>query len=330
MLPSIVKKYVNNSLSSLPGYYGHVEDIDISLWRGAYSIHDLYLNKKDGVSQVPFINLAQTDISVQWKSLFEGRIVSEISLDNPEIIYVFEDHEADDGAELEDWTEVLTDLVPISINRLEIIKGKLAFVQIVPDPTLDLHIYNVKATITNLQNVVDKNVKLPSRIKATGRSIGNGSLLVEGKLNLLKTIPDMDIALSLEDADITAMNDYFKEYAKLDFEKGTLNLYSEVAIADGYLKSYVKPLLNDAKLIGPEDGIFEKIWEGFVGFFKFILKNQDTDAVATKVPIEGDLNDSSADIWTSVFNLFKNAWFEAFKGEPDDNIEFKDAENLKE
>ena len=329
MLPMLVKKYVNKSLSTIPGYYGHVEDIDISLWRGAYVIDKLYLNKTDGASQVPFINLAKTDISVQWKSLFKGNIVSEITLTKPEIIYVFEDHEADAEAELDDWTKVLTDLVPISINRLEITNGKMAFVQIVPDPTIDLHIHSLNATATNLQNVIDKDVKLPSKFKLTGKSIGNGNLDVEGKLNLLKAIPDMDISLSLEDAEITAFNDLLNEYAKLDFEKGSLSVYSEVAIADGYLKSYVKPLLKDSKLIGPEDGFFEKIWEGFVGFFKFVLKNQETDNVATKIPIEGDLNDSSVDTWTSVFNLFKNAWFEAFKGETDDNIEFEDAETAE-
>ena len=328
MLPTIVKNYVNKSLSSLPDYHGHVNDIDISLWRGAYVIHNLYINKIDEVSNVPFINLEQTDISVQWKSLFQGRVVSEIVLNKPEVIYVFEDHDETGESELDDWTEVLTDLVPISINSLKINNGKLAFVQIIPDPTIDLHIHSISATATNLQNVKDKDVKLPSSFNINGTSIGNGALLVKGKLNLLKVIPDMDISFSLEDAEVTAFNDFFDEYAKLDFEKGTINFYSEIAIADGYLKSYVKPLLKDSKLIGPKEGFFEKLWEGFVGFFKFVLKNQETDNVATKIPIEGDLNDSSADVWESVFNLFRNAWFEAFKGEIDDNIEFKDAESL--
>jgi len=330
MLPTLVKKYVNKSLSSIPGYYGQVENIDISLWRGAYVIHNLYLNKTDGASQVPFIDLAKTDISVQWKSLFKGHIVSELSFFNPEVIYVFEDHSAESEAELEDWTKVLTDLVPISINRLQITDGKIAFVQIVPDPTIDLHIFGLNATANNLQNVVDKDIKLPSNFKVEGTSIGNGALLAEGKINMLKAIPDLDLSLSLEGADITAFNDLLREHAKLDFEKGKLSIFSEVAIADGYLKSYVKPLLKNSELIGPEDGFFEKLWEGFVGFFKFVLKNQKTENVATKVPIEGDLNDSSVDIWTSIGNLFKNAWFEAFKGETDDNIDFEDAEKASD
>ncbi len=330
LLPTIVKNYVNKTLSNIPDYYGHVDDIDISLWRGAYVIHGLYINKTDSGTQVPFINLARTDISVQWKSLLEGRIVSEIELDTPQVIYVFEDHEAASDTEMDDWTEAITDIVPVSINRLAITNGKLAFVQVVPDPSIDLHIYDLNGEATNLQNVIDKNIKLPSAFKIDGKSIGEGDLNIDGKLNLLKVIPDMDISVSLENADITSMNEFFEEYAKLNFEKGKLNVYSEIAIADGYLKSYVKPMLKESKLIGPDDNFFEKLWEGFVGFFKFVLKNQKTDNVATKIPIEGDLNDSSVDVWTTVFNLIKNAWFEAFQGGTDDNIEYKDAESSAE
>lgn len=326
-LPTIVKHYVNKTLANIPGYYGHVEDIDLSLYRGAYVIEGLLLNKVDAGTQVPFISIARTDISVQWKSLLEGRIVSEIELEKPEIIYVFEDHDGNGAdADKEDWTEALTDLVPVSINRLSVQNGKLGFVEVVPDPTIDLHIYDLTAEATNLQNVVDKNIKLPSSLTMSGRSVGNGDLSVEGKLNLLKLIPDMDISLALENADITAMNDLLEEYAKIDFERGTLNVYSEIAIADGYMKGYVKPLLSDSELVGPEDQFFEKIWEGFVGFFKFVLKNQKTDTVATKVPIEGDLNNSEVDVWVTVSNLIKNAWIEAFKSQTDGNIDFSDVE----
>ena len=44
LLPTIVKRYVNNTLQEIPGYWGHVEDIDINLYRGAYVIHQLKLD----------------------------------------------------------------------------------------------------------------------------------------------------------------------------------------------------------------------------------------------------------------------------------------------
>jgi hypothetical protein len=141
----------------------------------------------------------------------------------------------------------------------------------------------------------------------------------------------MDLSFSLQDAEATALNDFTRHYAGLDFDKGTFGIFSEVAIADGHLVGYIKPLLTDTKLIGEDDGFLGVLWEGFVGFFKFILKNQGTDTLATKVPIEGDLNNVEAGIWPTVFNIFENAWIKAFTSEVDNDIEFKDAfqdENL--
>ncbi len=331
-LPTLVKNYVNDVLAEIPGYYGHVEDIDIALIRGAYVINGMYLNKGTAESQIPFLNFPKTDISIEWRSLFKGKIVSEIIMDSPEITYVFEDQKEETGdADVDDWTEALTDLVPIDINHLEVHNGKLAFVQLSAKPEIDLQINNLHLTATNLRNVVERERILPSSVTASGISIGGGRISMEGNMNLLKQIPDMDISFSLEDADITAFNDFTKYYAGLDFEKGNFSLFNEVAIADGFLVGYVKPLLTNSKLIGEDDGFLDVLWEGFVGFFKFILKNQGTDTVATKVPIEGDLNNVEAGVWPTVLNIFKNGWIEAFSSQVDEDINFKDAltdENL--
>src|SRR5690554_474529 len=325
-LPTLVKNHVNKVLAEIPGYYGQVEDIDIALIRGAYVVNGMYLNKGTATSNVPFLNFPKSDISIEWKSLFHGRIVSEIIMDSPEVVYVFEDQKEEEGdADVEDWTKALTDLVPIDINHFQVHNGKLAFVQLSADPDVDIQINNLDLTADNLRNVVERERILPSPIQASGVSIGNGKMSLEGNMNLVKKIPDMDISFSLENADVTAFNDFTKYYAKLDFEKGNFSVFSEVAIADGHLVGYIKPLLTDSKLVGEDDGFLEVLWEGFVGFFKFILKNQGTDTLATKVPIEGDLNNVDAGVWPTVFNIFKNGWIQAFKGEVDQEINFEDA-----
>ena len=331
-LPTLVKNKVNKVLAEIPGYYGHVDDIDIALLRGAYVINGMYLNKGTATSNVSFLSFPKSDISIEWKSLFHGKIVSEIIMDNPEVIYVFEDQKDKEGdADVDDWTKALTHLVPIDINHFEVHNGKLAFVQLSADPNVDIQINKLELTADNLRNVVEKERILPSPIRASGVSIGGGKVSLEGNMNLVKEIPDMDLSFSLENADITAFNDFTHYYAKLDFEKGTFSVFSEVAIADGHLIGYIKPLLTDSKLIGKDDSFLDTLWEGFVGFFKFILKNQGTDTLATKIPIEGDLNNVEAGVWPTVFNIFKNGWIKAIQGQVDQEINYEDAlknENL--
>lgn len=327
-LPTLVKNNLNKVLADIPGYYGEVEDVDIALIRGAYVIKGMYLNKVNAKTQVPFLNFPESDISIEWKSLFRGKIVSEIIMYSPEVIYIFEDQKAPKDsktADVDDWTKALTDIVPIDINHFEVHDGKVAFVQLQADPNIDLNINKIELFADNLRNVRAEKRTLPSPFHATGITFGNGNMTLDGNINLIKEIPDMDLEFALKGSNATALNDLTRHYAGIDFEKGTFELYSELAIADGYLKGYIKPMLTDTKLIGKDDGFISVLWEGFVGFFKFALKNQRTDTLATKVPLEGDLNNVSAGTWPTVINIFGNAWIKAFKGETDDEIDFKDA-----
>ena len=167
-LPTLVKNYVNKTLSDIPGYYGHVADIDIALYRGAYVIDSLYLNKVDAETQIPFLNFPHIDISVEWRALFHGKIVSEIYMTNPEITYIPEDQKPADTAgvkaEGSDWTEALRDLVPIDINYLEITGGRLSFMKLQADPDIDVFINNLSLVAENLRNVKAKEHTLPSPI----------------------------------------------------------------------------------------------------------------------------------------------------------------------
>lgn len=325
-LPYYVKDQINKILADIPGYYGQVADVDMALYRGAYVIEGMYLNKVSAKTQTPFLNFPKSDISIEWKSLFKGKIVSEIVMTSSEVIYVFEDQKEKEGdADVEDWTKALTDIVPIDINHFEVHNGKVAFVQLSANPNIDLHIDKIQLTADNLRNVRGQDRTLPSPISATGVTIGQGKMTLDGNINLIKEIPDMDMTLAIDGGDAKALNDFTNHYAGIDFDQGTFGIYSEVAIADGYMKGYVKPLLTDIKLIGEGDSFLEVLWEGFVGFFKFLLKNQGTDTLATRVPFEGDLNNVEAGVWPTVLNIFQNAWIKAFEGSPDNSIEFKDA-----
>lgn len=329
LLPYFLEKYVNKTLNDIPGYVGGVEDIDVALYRGAYVIEGLWLDKENATLDAPLLNFPKSDISIEWKSLFKGRIVSEIILHSPEINYIFEDQKKttpEGKPDVGDWTDALTDLVPIKINHLEAHDGKINFVQFSADPNIDLVFKDILLFATNLQNVRRTDDVLPSTVSATATSFGEGKATLEGRINVMKKIPDMDMEFALEKANVTALNEMSLNAVGVDFASGTFELYSEVAIADGYLKGYLKPMFINTELIGEEDqGFFEKIWEGFVGVFKFLFKNQGTDTLATKAPLEGDLNNVDTGVISTILNIFKNAWISAFTTDVDEDINYKEA-----
>ena len=84
-MPYFVEDYVNDQLMALDAYDGHVGDIDIHLWRGAYSIDDIEIVKTGASRPVPFFRSDRIDFSVEWRSLFRGSIVAEASFFGPEV-----------------------------------------------------------------------------------------------------------------------------------------------------------------------------------------------------------------------------------------------------
>jgi hypothetical protein len=331
-LPTFAKNHVNKVLNDLPGYQGSVDDIDIALIRGAYVVRNLQLKRLDAKTDVPFLSIPQADISIEWRALFNGKIVSEIHLIGPQLIYVFEDQmqQGQQEPDTNDWTRALEDLVPIDINHLSVENGRLGLVKVNADPTLDIYMDQLQLTADNLQLVKSEEQNLTSPIQGTAVTIGQGQTKLKGRVNIIKKIPDMDISLSIENIDVTALNSLILHYANVDFSSGQLDIYSEAAVADGYLKGYLKPLLTDAKLIDQGDGFFKKLWEGVVGVFNFIFKNQSTDKVATKIPFEGDLDNVEAGAWQTFVNILKNAWVKAFQDNIDEDIDFSDVKDKVE
>lgn len=328
LLPFFLEKYVNKTLNDIPGYEGHVEDVDVALIRGAYIIEGLKLDKENSFLDVPLLDFPKADISIEWKSLLKGRIVSEIILHSPQVNYIFEDQEKEKSGKTPDtgdWTDALTDLVPIRINHLDVHDGKINFVQFSAEPNIDLVMQNIHLQATNLRNVKRTDHALPSAIHATATSFGQGSVTLNGRINMMKRIPDLDVEFALEKANVTALNEMSLNAVGVDFAGGTFELFSEVAIADGYIKGYLKPMFINTELIGEEDqGFFEKLWEGFVGVFKFLFKNQGTDTLATKAPFEGNLNEVDTGVFATILNIFKNAWIRAFTSDVDQEINYEE------
>ncbi len=311
-MPYFVKKYVNKTLSELDGYTGSVEDIDIALIRGAYVINVLNIEKTGDSIPVPFVSIEKTDLSVHWAALLKGSISGEVVMTKPVVNFAVAGKDvSQDGSEA-DWRQALDDLIPIQINQFEIIDGKISYKDFTTKPKV-------------LSTVVDKTEALPSTIHATASSIGGGQLRADVGLNVLREVPDFDLDFSFEKVDLTALNDFVKAYTKTDVESGVFNLYAEAAAKDGKLTGYVKPVIQNLQILDwekEEEGFLNKLWQGVVEVATNIFKNQKEDQLATKVPIQGDLNNPDTKIWPTVWNTLKNAFVEALSRRVEGEIDY--------
>lgn len=328
LLPYFVLRYVNKTLVDMGDYTGHVEDIDIQFIRGAYQIGDLRIRKVNGKIKEPFLSMPKTDLSVEWKSLFRGKLVSEVETYEPELNFAFSDDEATSqtGAEV-DWTEYLRKLLPISINRFSVINGKVNLTSLVTQPRADLSLQQFNAEI---RNVVDQGKKLPSPVVASGDVPGyGGKMTFSANMNLLKELPDFDYNLRFTDVQLVKVNPLARAYANLDFERGTMSVFSEMAMLDGKLNGYLKPLTKGMKIFKLDEHEGRSAGKFFTELLAqagtAVLKNQKKDQVATRIPLNGTVENIETALWPTLFGVLRNAYIEAFRGEFDNTITLKDA-----
>jgi hypothetical protein len=334
-MPYFVTRYVNKVLSELDGYRGSIYDVDIHLYRGAYTIDSLKVFKIDGNMEVPFVDIPLTDLSVEWGALFDGEIVGEVIFKGPELNFIGGNPAPEDGKEGTanqsggdvDWTKPIKDLMPLKINRMEIQDGTVSFHNFTTRPRVTVSLTDLDALATNLRNTTDQEERLPSTISATATSIGGGRLILNMGINILKPIPDMDLDMKFEQVNMPALDDFFKAYAMVDVERGSFNLYSEITIDSGMVAGYVKPIAVNVKVVDwqeDKEKPLNLMWQSFVGLVAEVFENQKEDQFATRVPLQGDLNSVDAGVWPSVWNIFRNAFVKAFDRNTDNSVQFAD------
>jgi hypothetical protein len=317
-LPGIVKNYVNKQLNQLPGYTGHVDDIDIHLIRGAYVIEGLVLRKRTDPPKYPFLKIRHADLSIEWKSLFKGRLVSEVIANEPSI-NILSTEDIDKEPSKESWDQTVKALMPITINRLQINRGSFAYLDFQKKPNVNLHIDDMQLTALNLANVQKTNDPLPSDVTLTGTTIGKGRLKSHMRVNALKEIPDFDLGMSLTGVNLLALNSVLEANVKIDIERGGLDVFSQLKMTDGQVKGYVKPFIKNLKVLNvkkdikKKGGVLRVVKEAVVGLFTKVVKNPKTKKIATIVPIEGNIKDPKTSGWKAFVGFLKNAFVQAFK-----------------
>lgn len=315
ILPYIVLDFINKRLARIDGYYGHVDDLDISLYRGAYVVKDMYIDVVDTSTQkrVPFFAANSIDISIEWRSLFKGEIVSELECHTAVLKFT---EDASEPEKLEgdsnDFRLMLKTFTPLSVNRFEVFNGKVHYLDPAVTPPVDIYLEQAHILARNLSNVEDTTL-LPAVVTANADVYG-GKMTFNMRLNALANDPTYDLNLEVKNANLVSMNDFFKAYGDFDVNKGILDLYLEVAAKDKKYIGYVKPVIADLDVVGPEDrkdSVLRKIWEAIVGIGGDLLENKKTDQVATKVPIVGEYGDQTIGTWFAVVALLRHGFIEA-------------------
>jgi hypothetical protein len=328
-LAPVILHFANSKLDQIPEYRGHIGDVDLALFRGAYQIKDVSLRKVQGASSVPFFAADLVDLSVEWGALLHGKLVGEVELHGPRLNFVVAPSKKASQTGIDSsWQDRSKELFPLDINRLQIYNGEIHFRDLTRTPKVDVHLDQIDAVAKGLTTRPHGQEALPATFHATGRAMDHAKLRLDMKLDPWARDPTFDMDGELTGLELKTLNDFLKAYAKIDAEGGTFSLYTEMAAEKGNFKGYVKPILKDVKIFSPgkkdEGGLLQSAWEAMVGGVESILENRPKDQLATQVPLAGKFKNPRAGLWASVGYLLRNGFIRALSPSLTHSIDFGD------
>ncbi|HEX2934285.1 MAG TPA: DUF748 domain-containing protein [Bacteroidales bacterium] len=326
LLPSMVLKYANKQLKQMAQYTGSVQDIDIHLYRGAYVAKNIVIKKIEEGSRakdtIPLFKVSAIDLSIDWSSIFKGKIRGSITLLQPEVNILSGRHKNEDvKQDSSDFSQLLKSFMPVTVNRFEIRNGKLRYVDLGSKPRVDIAATDINLVATNLTNVVAKDQLLPATIDAYANAYG-GNFRLNARFNPVKENPTFELTTELKNMNLVQLNDFMKAYGNFAVESGKFTVYAEFAGKEGNFGGYVKPFIENfnIKKIEETNGLPQRLWEFLVSTTMNILENPKTDKVATKVPIKGNFSDPSINVWRAISIILRNAFIQALRPSVENTI----------
>jgi hypothetical protein len=145
--------------------------------------------------------------------------------------------------------------------------------------------------------------------------MGTGDTNVPGDFLASGQGPAFNLKLAMQNTDLPSMNDLLRAFGRFDVAAGQLTVYSQVAIKDGNIDGYVKPMFANLKVYDYQKdkgtGILHQAKELAIGGASHLFKNHSTEKVATDVDLKGKLTSPNVDTWQALGQIVRNAFIEA-------------------
>jgi hypothetical protein len=307
-----------------------VADVDIGLWRGAYRIDGVEIEKRGAKQPTPFFDGRRVDFSVEWRSLLHGSLVAEAHFYEPKLNLVEGPTEKQSqlGSE-ENWHDRLEELFPFRFNTVEVHDGTITFRApgIATEDALTAR--RVNGIITNITNVVDTEKDAFADFRMTGQVLGGAETWAYGSAEPFTKRSTFDLNLAVEHVEIPKVNPWLRQYLEADATHGIFDLYLEVASANGRYEGYVKPIVKDVQFLSlaePLKNPLKGLWNAALQLAAELFENQPRHQVAARIPFHGTVQGTRTDLVPAITSVLRNAFVGAFARSIDDSISMQDVE----
>lgn len=208
----------------------------------------------------------------------------------------------------------------ILVDRLKVEKCTIGYIDKTKQPGYRVFLSDIDAEIKNFSNHDDQGA---TGITLTGKFMDSGATTLNATFWPEQKSANMDMALQITGTDMTTMQNLFQTYGDFEIAKGRFSFFSELALKQGSITGYVKPLFEDMSVTDnrteKDRSVFHKAYVALVGAVTGLLQNPHR-TIATETEVKGSTENPKTSLWQTIGNLIQNAFFKSILPEFDKSI----------
>ena len=277
-LPGLMLERVNARIAAIGPYAGHVDAVEVALWRGSYALRGVTVRKRSGRVPEPFVHAARVEAMLDWGDLVRGRATAAARVDGAHFTIVHGNGAAaSQTGEGVPWHALLSGMLPLPLADVTIGDARLRFIDRAANPPVDLSLDQFDARLAGLaggEAVLALDASAP----------GGAPARVRGTFDATPPLEHLHFTLHVRDLELARINDLLQSYLRLDVASGRGDVRFRVIASRGRISGQLAPrfagldVFDAAQdLRAQQDGLLRALREGIADVLKHAFEEADAD-----------------------------------------------------
>ncbi len=313
-LDPVVEWQTREKLKMLePEYKVTFEDASLQPTKLNYALTKLKVTRQSaGGDALPYFTADRMEVGVYGKELLHFHLVARIEVDKARLNLIASESEKEQQLEPEvpDFSEKLEKMLPLKVDRVQIRDSAVLFTDKTKPEFPKIWLHGVDGTVENLATRAALARGEPTSIAISG------TLQESGELSLFLTADPLARGLffagraNLANFQLKELGDTMASETGLRASEGTLDLFAEFDCRAGKLEGGIKPVLKNVKVVKGKPGLGNAIKALLADQAVKLLSDrvENREAVATVVPIRGNITSPDLQIWPAIIGVLRNAF----------------------
>ncbi|HVR64778.1 MAG TPA: DUF748 domain-containing protein [Polyangia bacterium] len=314
VLDPIATVATRKGLEKMKGMQGDFQRVHVTVFGPGYTINRLKLIQHPGGDwKAPLFYAEAVHVAVDWRQLLHGHLAASARLVEPKIIVLAgapSEPKPKAEAKPPDLSAQLSQITPLRIARVEIVRGELLLRDMAEARHPELWVHKLELAAENLPTRKPLAGGRPTTVTARAQVGKSGEMTLFASADPFASPLAMAGRFELHDLRVAEIYDFVEPRTKLQTPNGTFDLFAEFKVKNGRIDGGVKPLLKNVDVRPADSGLWHRL-EGWLADEAVKLASDrvpDRHAVATTIPIQGRLTDPDIQMWPAILGVLRNAF----------------------